>query len=178
MKTQATLKKLSQSHFIIYDNSDIKEGDWFLPVGGIGWKVNIPRRADENGGYNNSHCKKITHSTQPNKGMENVTFISPMEVEELIDGYSVEKMAKYHYGNNRGTREFEDGFMLGFKIAHKELVKDKLFTVEDMKEAFDAGAIWEGGEAGESKEESFNRQLKDTFPKTEWNVAFDENGKN
>ena len=52
-----------QNHFkpqniYITNSEEIKEGMWFLPVSGIGWKLNIPIKADGNGGYHNDHCKK------------------------------------------------------------------------------------------------------------------------
>jgi hypothetical protein len=48
----------------IYITSDeeIKEGDWFLPISGIGWKLNIPIKANTYG-HNNDHCKKIILTT-------------------------------------------------------------------------------------------------------------------
>lgn len=60
------LIKINPDHYIIVDgDSEIKVGDWFLPISGIGWELNKPKQADSGGGYNNNHCKKITHSTQP-----------------------------------------------------------------------------------------------------------------
>jgi hypothetical protein len=49
----------TENYLLIVDDSEIKEGDWYLPISGIGWKLNIPIKADANGGYNNEHCKKI-----------------------------------------------------------------------------------------------------------------------
>lgn len=103
------LIKLTDDHYVIVDNSEIKEGDWFLPISGIGWELNKPRQADSSGGYSNGHCTKITHSTQPvtnevgNDGFEfdhNSTYppttILPLflqEVKKLIGEVDVEKKA-------------------------------------------------------------------------------------
>lgn len=113
--------------------------------------------------YNNeglvdvSSCKKITHSTQPleiiatkykgsvaveeMKGFDKIKPLPMSEVEEAIYGYGVEKIKKeYNQGNNKDafTQGIEQGIEIGFNT-HKELVKDKLFTIKDMKLMFGLG---------------------------------------
>lgn len=96
------LIKLSDTHYIIVDDSEIKE-DWIVDTNDANFIFKITSGyIKDNGHYDWKKYKfKITHSTQPDKGMENVTFISLSEVEELV--------------------------------------KDKLFTIEDLRRAFDAG---------------------------------------
>jgi hypothetical protein len=59
------IHKINDSIYITSDE-EIEEDMWFLPISGIGWKLNIPIKADENGGYHNEHCKKIILTTDQN----------------------------------------------------------------------------------------------------------------
>lgn len=115
-----------------------------------------------------------------NKGF--VKLISVSEIEELIYGYSVEKMAHNaiinHLTNNNpdgdfkhstiGAEDNKNWWINGFN-AHKELVKDKLFTIEDMEKAYDEGYSTEG----EVKFEKFIQSLLST----EWDCTIDDEGK-
>jgi hypothetical protein len=194
-----TLIKLSETHYIVVDDSEIKEGEWYLTF--MNNEVAGEPRRCEDSSYSFGNCKKITHSTQPLESIEDsevwedgkylgpdyafqeIKYLPLAEVEEAVFGYSVEKMAKHHYGNHRKTREFEDGFILGFQIAHKELVKGKLFPVEDMINAFisgtNSGANYESivnGCSGDLEEAEnfakceFEDFKKSLLPKTEWNI--------
>jgi hypothetical protein len=49
----------TDNYLLVVDDSEIKIGDYFIPISGIGWKINVPRIADTHGGYNSIHCKKI-----------------------------------------------------------------------------------------------------------------------
>lgn len=148
------LIKLSDNHYVIVDDSEIKDNEWYLSserkiLQFTGRKVlgdKLPK-----------DCKKITHSTQSiyeNKVMrqgvvDGIKTISLSEVEEAIYGYSVEKMARdidkskcRNFRREHTLKEvyegIEDGFLLGFN-AHKELVKDKLFNISDMIHAYNQG---------------------------------------
>jgi hypothetical protein len=55
-----------KQNIYITNSEEIKEGNWFLPISGIGWKLNIPIKADKYGGHNNHHCKKIILTTDQN----------------------------------------------------------------------------------------------------------------
>lgn len=187
------LIKLTETHYIIVDDSKIKEGDKITTCGDI----------DDGTIFISTYCKghlgvgqKITHSTQPleeivwweketRKSKLGFDFIKPLslsEVEEAIYGYSVEKIkSEYNKGNNKDlftTKGIEIGIEIGFK-AHQELVKDKLFTIDDIEKAIEIGEkliILNGrGSYLESKQlkESFIQSLQ----KTEWNIEFDEQGK-
>lgn len=146
------LIKLSNTHYVICDNSEIKEGDWYLTFVNDAI-IGEPRKCEDDS-YNFSKCKKITHSTQPNKGMENIVFISLLEVEELV--------------------------------------KDKLFTIEDLRRAFDAGNEGSGGSLRNRvrKYNGFDEYITNELgyvwnkdngyvnPKeNEWEVEFDKQGK-
>lgn len=72
------LIKLNEDHYIIVDDSEIKEGDYLYSFSNK--KIVVANKLTDL--Y--IHSKKITHSTQPDKGMENVTFISPTEVKQYV----------------------------------------------------------------------------------------------
>lgn len=144
------LIELSDSHYIVVDDSEIKEGDYkYHHVKGI-------IKATFSGAYTNEF--KITHST-PIGGFSamliaGVKELSLSEVEEVINGYSVEKMTFLKFPKNERTtwgksysydnEKKREGYVEGFN-AHKELVKDKLFTIEDLRAAFAAGDAGRGG---------------------------------
>ena len=108
MKELLTLIKLSETHYIVVDDSEIKEGDWF-------YQVNLNRVIHHN--LKNglllqpqAFDKKITHSTEPLEmkkvnslgsefGFVEIKPLSLAEVEEAIYGYSVEKM-RHDYINS------------------------------------------------------------------------------
>jgi hypothetical protein len=211
MKTK--LIKLNENHYIIVDDSEIKEGDFDIEYCDIDKKWLKPEQVINEGWDRVSkanYCRKrgtnfkITYSTQPLEYWEtkgNIPFvfhkikpISLSEVEEAIYGYSVEKMAENYY-NTLGALGTEydkttsiNLIIWGFK-AHQKLVKDKLFTVEDMINAYiqgtNAGACYESlvdydspdsEEAEEYSEREFNDFKQSLIPKTEWDVTFDEQG--
>ena len=164
-----TLIKLSDTHYIVVDDSEIKDKEPFLDM------RDYPDVYDEDiywagsGGsseFANTIGKKIIYSF----GIElKGTINKPLaEVEEAIYGYSVEKMARdaenLEYSDvdpldscGYPGLDFNIGYQKDFN-AHKELVKDKLFTVEDMKKAYYKGAAechdkttirnWRGGGGG------------------------------
>ena len=149
------LIKLSDTHYIIVDDSEIKE-DWIVDTNDANFIFKITSGyIKDNGHYDWKKYKfKITHSTQPDKGMENVTFISLSEVEELV--------------------------------------KDKLFTIEDLRRAFDAGNEGSGGSLRNRvrKYNGFDEYITNELgyvwnkdngyvnPKeNEWGVEFDKQGK-
>ena len=198
------LIKLNDQHYIIVNDSEIKEGDWVCNI----QKPYIKQCQDIDVDYYNKRndvFKKITHSTEPleykygsqkhgfNMGVMSSDIklvydqIKPLdlsEVEEAINGYSVENAA-YHFCDNvvhpkDETRSLYFAFCTGFK-AHQELVKDKLFTVEDMLNF----SWWLNKNLGQySSDENahfelkyFNQWKKLNPPQTEWDVTFHEQGK-
>ena len=179
------LIELSETHYIVVDDSEIKEGSWV-----INGNSKIFQYTKESiSGIN--YCKKITHSTEqierydhPAGGYEG-TFdkIKPLslsEVEEAINEYSVEKMAEEN-GNNYAHSYNPDIFIEGFK-AHQELVKDKLFTEIDKQIADFKHDLRESTSTYvklncEGALFGLKRLKQSLLPKTEWDVEFDEQGK-
>lgn len=181
------LIKLSEDHYIIVDDSRKS----LTSKGGSGYYLGYDHKIYSISDISNKPViGQITHSTQylgflHEKGITtanlkpdwtNVKYMSLSEVQEAIYGYSVEKMAQSafthpDFGKYKiGSVAYYNGYKDGLK-AHQELTKDKLFTVDDMWQAFDSGVMF-GKEGGETELECFNRELKDILPKTEWEVEF------
>lgn len=183
------LTKLSDIHYVIVDDSEIKEGDYVYDL-----KDKCIRYVKKY--LKDNWIKKITHSTEPledvglNTSMGNqlgFAYTEPLslqECEELTQGYSIEKMALEEFPD-RTTPGWIDGFSAserigytkGFK-AHQKLVKDKLFTVEDMIKAFYADHSIFLNRTKDYKHISFEDWFNHNFkPKTEWGIEIDENNK-
>lgn len=169
------LIKLSETHYIIVDDSEIKEGDWIFRLEKVyQFKDDMP--------VYNPKASKITHSTQPLSDKPHYAeydMLTLSEVEEAINGYSVEKMAdslfeKESHHILHPQHQMRECYIKGFN-AHKELVKDKLFTVEDIRKILYAFETYEGDKFYAS--EVFDEVMKQFLPKTEWDVTFDEQGK-
>jgi hypothetical protein len=166
-----TLIKLSDTHYIIVDDSEIKEGDYYFSKTSDGVFIRSIGGHWINE-YDKAMYKKITHSTQP---LEGVITIPLSEVEEAINGYSVEKIAIKRWGKDLATKGHRIGFIDGFK-AHQELTKDKLFTVEELYTAFSCGRTYEKSNhegVGQSELVDYIQSLR----QTEWNVEITPEGK-
>jgi hypothetical protein len=176
------LIKLSETHYVVIDDSEIKINDWVYSMDGIHQWFGLVLKTEPS-------PKKITHSTQPledygnkelNDSVKTWLVIKPLslsEVEELINGYSVEKMAdeKYPYKLSSGARRA--GFVDGFK-AHQELTKDKLFTTSFIINLVPK-VLEKQGELNTSDfNDWYNSDfLRILFQKTEWDIKFNEQGK-
>ena len=161
------MKKLSEEHYIVVDDSEIKEGDWigfpnlkkFVPVQYLG--------GDLTGGE-----KKITHSTQPLEwfGGE-IIFLS--EVKELLGVVDVEKKAnEYFTETNPYHPEYNEGLHIGYKVGYNQALednKDRKYTREDLLDAYTWGFL-EGTERGDDVTDSVNKFSQALQPKTEWEV--------
>lgn len=183
------LIKLSELHYIIVDDSEIRFGDLFYSENerGIVKALISLLQGVDTGNF------KITHSTQPlepsirsdRHDVKDFVFIKPLslyEIEEVINGYSVEKMAEKSVNiamtlNPALSKTlFMTIYKEGFK-AHQELVKDKLFTIESMKKAINLAYV-SGGSGDTYQEcEKFIEEQLELQPKTEWNIEFDKQGK-
>lgn len=174
------LIKLSESHYIIVDDSEIKIGDYAIHNNKeYREKYNeLPILCTESNCLSiQEHWNKVTHSTflinestQPDTEFywNTIKEISLSEVEELIYGYSVEKMAEKECIGNQAKRGFNKGFQ-----AAMELKKDKMFTVEDMRKMYNMSCGKIGlGELFDQTENNkrFDDFLKPILPKTEWEV--------
>lgn len=187
------LIKLSKTHYIIVDESEIKKGDPALHDFGMGYEIEIPCDPDN---LKSNTRFKITHSTQPlehgtepfdngvqyQKIFNKIRPLSLPEVEELIYGYSVEKLSESAngysvYGKPLGEKylAFNEGYQSGFN-AHKELVKDKLFTIEDIIQALKAG-FTAGADHSRLANNPMNlfvdKYINQLSLKTEWEVEFE-----
>lgn len=186
------LIKINDEHYVVVDDSEIKENDWIYDL-----EENVIYLIKkEMLGVFLLSCRKITHSTQPLEQKTNshsqgfnmkamssdvelifhkIKSLSLSEVQEAIQGYSVEKMAiecSNFYQDPQMIDEYENKqniimYKHGFK-AHENLVKDKLFTIEDMINCFNA-----------AREMSYKRPEwqhfshyyeKNLTPKTEWEI--------
>lgn len=204
-----TLIKINEQHYVVVDNSEIKENQWYCND-----KVLFlsDSKFDEGNNPNqNKNNKLVTHSTQPleiiatkykgsvaveeMKGFDKIKPLSLSEVEELIHGYSVEKMIEERFKDDKNPQNIvwlkKNYYKEGFN-ALKELVKDKLFTIEDLRRAFDAGNEGSGGSLRNRvrKYNGFDEYITNELgyvwdkdngyvePKqTEWLITFDKQGK-
>ena len=182
------LLKLSETHYIIVDDSEIKEGDLNIPSDfskiedvSVTSKEDLEIVNDRQNGY-----LKITHSTQPLEsyiradGKEIKVFVTIREiylseVEEVINCHSVDTKASewidknsHKWSNN--TDEVGDNygsFMEGYNQCLRDNA-DKKYTEEDVLKAIKL-----------SKEDRcYNREalFKQLAPQTIWEVTFDEQG--
>ena len=186
------LIKLSGTHYVICDDSEIKKDDWCLDI-----NSNKPfkcLRNQKDGIYEwyknaswvrlHKNCKKLTHSTQPEllgEGwMQSVKPLLLSEVEEVINGYSVEKMADNWFYNEENKNHYKNynekpAWIKGFK-AHQKLTKDKLFTAQPLEHLLNLLTYDDLDE--EEKIDVCEEYIRNLLiPKTEWNVKFNEQGK-
>lgn len=192
------LIKLSDTHYIVVDDSEIKEGDFYVifDISNNPYIYKCYKIENDRVYYGNitsddiKNCKKITHSTQPlepslksdNNTLKDFIFIKPLslsEVEEVIYGYNVENMAIEESNkiiidrNGNPDKTLVSYYIKGFK-AHQELIKNKLFTVKDIRKAY-----YQGHKSGLGSANSltFEQFIQSLLSKTEWDVEFDEQGK-
>lgn len=175
------LIKINEEHYIIIDDSEIKEGFCYNLI----HKVIVKPTDLEWTKSNKDNLKVITHSTIGHMYQDNIKSISLSEVEELINGYSVEKMfLEWESKNGNSYNDEANAFEAGFK-AHQELVKNNLFSLEfltwiDKEEVTYKDGSWikyfDGKDNYLSIKELYS-YYKSLLPKTEWEVEFDENNK-
>ena len=144
------LIKLTYDHYVVVDDSEIKEGDWYVhKQKGVGLRVqkcigtNLPMDS-----------KKITHST--NIDWNDVYYIPLQEVKELIGEVDVEKKAFNYTSSSQAHRR---GFIDGYNQALEDN-KDKKYTEEDLRK------MWKFGYNGKNLDDS----IESLQPKTEWEV--------
>jgi hypothetical protein len=162
------LIKINTDHYVIVDDSEIKEGDWvYQPMTNAVYKTSRTDNSDI--GY------KITHSTQP-LGVKPITDkvvieedkdgkplmsaqyveldmsstvkpLSLQEVKELISEVDVEKKAMIEYEESRGNgSEYAGGAYSGYINGYNQALadnKDKKYTGQEvfdlMCKAFEQG---------------------------------------
>ena len=167
------LIKINEGHYIVVDDSEIKNGEWMYdetPEKGF----EEVRQLISNSLYQGGGYWKITRSTQPLEGgtvihgiehkqFIQIKYLDISEVEESIYGYNLEDLAFKAFKNqDKWTwSQFKDIFLYSIKY-HKELVKDKLFTVEEVKKYHNIMCLH-----GNVKGEEYIQSL---LPKTEWEI--------
>jgi hypothetical protein len=124
-----TIIKLTETHYVIVDDSKIEADNYVLQNNKIYLAetdgISVGRIG--NGGHSLLYFttgRKITHSTQP---LEGVKHIPLSEVEEVIYGYSVEKM-RHDYINSEtiqnnkkwNTKQFFDYDLRGIDLKGKD----------------------------------------------------------
>ena len=157
------LIKINIDHYVVVDDSEIKEGDWFINETnnieqGIG---NYPYKSLS------PECKKITPSTQPLEGVE---LLSLSEVKKLIGEVDVEKKAEKWF-ESQGHNIYNHyntmpSYVSGYNQALEDN-KEKKYTEEDIDKAYWAGMQFIGEDKG-----SFGEFIQSLQPKTEWEVEF------
>ena len=170
------LIKINTDHYIIVDDSEIKEGDWFLS------KENI---IHNNYGWNYGD-KKITYSTQPldtiilkNRDHSqsvghyygNGGQLSLQEVKELLGEVDVDNIVdelseKPHYTHSSQQEWFKIGAYSGYTQALEDN-KEKKYTEEDIRKAWEAGMKFIVEDKGR-----YSNFIQSIQPKTEWEVEF------
>ena len=175
------LIKLSETHYIIVDDSEIKEGDCRFHL--LEKTINLPQHRLEHGEkWATNSWRKITYSTSPLEHtnedhlfFDKIQQLSLQECEEAIQGYSIVKLAeKYADETFYGVDEEQDkqdcriDYIAGF-IAHQQLAKDRLFTRQDVIDI-----VEKSRETGLTAEYFITKYL---LPKTEWEIEIDENNK-
>ena len=183
------LIKINTDHYVIVDNSEIKEGDWMIRNGeqptlvtpNFWWDFGVP-------------YKKITHSTQPlelltlsenglsGMGFSKVRPLNIFNVKELIGEVDVNKKAEqeyreypnnpkehpdWQYGRDTNCHRKRKAFIKGYNQALEDN-KDKKYTEEDLRIALVYG--YERGREGDftsEQEEEFYKYLQ---PPTSWEV--------
>jgi hypothetical protein len=202
------LIKINKLQYIVVDETDVKT----LPYKSWFFDTNSRLVGQYFQGDTDVCWRKITHSTQPLEATRTVTVdklvfykIKPLslsEVEELINGYSFDyKLEDFEHerekvyletGSLTACEILNRGISLGFE-AHQEIVKDKLFTIEDMQKAIQMSRLISDGKESFDAEDisgctevctydwKFKHNdydiIQSLLPKTEWDVEFDENGK-
>lgn len=180
------LIKLNEQHYIVVDDSEIKENDWYWTPIKRSIEQCVKKLLIIKGGQNDIEQLKITHST-PIGGLSamliaGIRELSLSEVEEAINGYSVEKiypiLSFEEYLANPPHKESYASYVAhqkskreGFN-AHREFVKDKFFTTDDMELMFGLGAANHA-----NGKPSFQEAIQSLLPKTEWECSITPEGK-
>ena len=166
------LIKINTDHYVVVDDSEIKEGDWYLTFQN-NEVIGEPRKCEDSS-YSFIHCKKITHSTQP---LDTIILknrdhsqsvghyygdggqLSLQEVKELVGEVDVEKKVKEYYEKDT-TLNNPSSFKAGYTQALEDN-KDKKYTEEDV-----ISIVEKSRETGLTAE----YLMLTLQPKTEWEV--------
>lgn len=168
--------KINTDHYVVVDDSEIKEGDWLLDItDNTIWDCHkdMPNSLFP-------ECKKITHSTQPLEYDEDntytydkVKYIPLSYIKELIGEVDVEKKAR----EEGGYDVFRDRIIYshGYNQALEDN-KEKKYTEEDIVKAIEMARegirVTRISEWETEKEFDYNdyQIIQSLQPKTEWEV--------
>lgn len=150
-------------HLYFLSDEEIKKGDWFLPISGIGWLLNIPIQADGEGGYNNEHCKKIISTTDKSllidyKGYEYGTgnyyealvYLpkpSTSFIEKYVEEYNkgnviTEVLVEYETITKRyGSCSIGEGVTMN--VEQLKVSKDNTITIRKVKDSWNRDEVIE-----------------------------------
>lgn len=177
------LLKFSEEHYIICDDSEIKEGDYVYSSDG--W---IFKRHIDNPCQTIFSIFKVTHSTEPiefgwgqegrdivsKKIYNKVSRLSLPEVKELLGAVDVDKKAvnfSKRYSNHDDSQEaVYDGYNEGYKQCLIDN-KEKMYTEEDVRNAISFGNNIQYTKLTLSNvEKEMMKFIQSLQPKTEWEV--------
>lgn len=183
------LIKVNIDHYVIFDDSEIKEGHWYIDDTKT---IRKSMTSDEDYWLLRKEYKKITHSTQPldSKGYWGKVMpltLTIFEIKELIGEVDVEKIAEeiysefpnnpkehpeWHYNKDVHCYKKRKAFIKGYNQALEDN-KEKKYTEEDIKYAI----IFGYNKRTFDVEKIMNSQTDEEFikslqPKTEWEVEF------
>lgn len=198
---KSKLIKLSEEHYIIVDDSEIKESDTILWLEKKIWK-NFQK--SKHGYYLQmgssqfrpiEEFEKITHSTKPLEivairfrkpnpnrdveGFDKIKELKLSEIEELVYGYNYHTLAKeacIKYGIETDFVNPYTLFIEGFK-AHQELTKDKVFTLDQVNRLVNSVTEFMSHNEPSEFDDWYQKKLQKFLPKTEWDIKIDEQGK-
>lgn len=192
------LIKINTDHYVVVDDSEIKEGDYFLSGNNniLHYAKGYTPEDTNDRGLN---CKKITHSTTTaNLDVYGQTPIglSLSEVKELIGEVDVEDKAKEEYPSIIGTTQTGIGYDMNsrekeaYKKGYNQALEDnkeKKYTEEDL------GLFLEyvrdnytgmgaphlvHNKGGQRKTKAIVQDyIQSLQPKTEWEVQINFDGK-
>lgn len=187
---------IDYDHYVIVDDSEITVGDYCLMFDSFGniFLGNQPKQylGIEKGHYINKGLKKITHSF--GKKLEGVENRSLSEVEELLFGFSIEKMAEKEFplvDELFDTTGEENLQLLGHRKSYIKGIRDYMkltkyrFGETDMIHAYvegtNSGSNYQSlceddfEEAESFSEDNYEEFKRTLSPKTKWTVEYINN---
>jgi hypothetical protein len=186
------LIKLNTDHYVVVDDSEIKEGDYYVRTD---TNLIFSTLKGSNPHIIEKYCKKITHSTQPlsekcktctgycEQCVDGTKSLSLQEVKELIGEVDVEKKIRNEMGIpdylpiNSMSPPMQGSLDFGIKCYTQALEdnKEKKYTENQAKQIWKAGQeYWKTSGASITFEELTERMINQS--KTEWEVEI-VNGK-
>lgn len=197
------LIKLSKDHYVIVDDSEVKEGDSYLvelfDVTGKSTGLHLEYCKSINDDWVNNlnivstrhikNCKKITHSTQPLQSRPhwaNYGIITVQEVKELLGEVDVEKkahsMIMNYLTDNNSSGDFNkstigaDDNKNWFIKGYNQCLEDnkeKKYTEKDIRKAIEMARERITHPDWDYIYEDDNEIIQALQSKTEWDVTID-----